>query len=256
MLVALNETGDRTVAESITDRELKFFCPGCGKPVILKRGKIKIPHFAHSVLGLCDWDAGETTYHIEAKDWLFHYFKKAGPEYDVSLEYTGINGVRPDVFVGFENSCVAFEVQHSGISEAEINRRNSVYMDNGIAVMWLLTSDVGKKMESSEFRLREQDVYLYHQYFNNLFVFNGSGIDVVNVDNVRRLVDEAYNRDGELVGGYTKTLKRTFEVSKRRAIDLIDDCSLFRKPRFKERFKQAYLFGLTKFGGTKLKNGD
>ncbi len=251
MLVALNSEHNRVYAGAVTDKKLPFFCPGCGEPVLLKRGKIKIPHFSHKIRGECTWDKGETHFHMEAKDWLLHYFQSAGPQYKVSLEYVGIPGVRPDVFVQCGDHAVAFEVQHSGISIEEINRRNHVYSDNGIAVMWIATEDVYDSMQEREFRVKEQNIYLWRQYFCNLYAFTGDSIVGITMSNVQRYVEEAYNRDGEEVGGFYKTLSKTFELDGCKPIDLIRDCCLFRKGSY-QNLPAAYLFGLSKFGGVML----
>ena len=41
----LNE--ESVTARDCTDRTLDYLCPECRSQVILKRGKIKVPHFAH-----------------------------------------------------------------------------------------------------------------------------------------------------------------------------------------------------------------
>lgn len=46
MLVALNEEKERVLATTAL-RKIKYFCPVCGKQVILKRGLKVISHFAH-----------------------------------------------------------------------------------------------------------------------------------------------------------------------------------------------------------------
>lgn len=49
MLVALNEEKERVLATTAL-RKIKYFCPVCGKQVILKRGLKVISHFAHKHL--------------------------------------------------------------------------------------------------------------------------------------------------------------------------------------------------------------
>ncbi len=49
MLVALNEEKERVLATTAL-RKTQYFCPVCGKQVILKRGLKVISHFAHKHL--------------------------------------------------------------------------------------------------------------------------------------------------------------------------------------------------------------
>ncbi|MBH4890734.1 competence protein CoiA, partial [Staphylococcus aureus] len=49
MLVALNGEKERVLATTAL-RKTQYFCPVCGKQVILKRGLKVISHFAHKHL--------------------------------------------------------------------------------------------------------------------------------------------------------------------------------------------------------------
>ena len=44
-------------------------CPGCRLPVIAKKGKVKVHHFAHTKGGICN-GALETALHMKAKTFL------------------------------------------------------------------------------------------------------------------------------------------------------------------------------------------
>lgn len=48
MLIAINDKGER-VEFCNADPTQKYFCPVCGTELILKKGEIKIYHFAHKV---------------------------------------------------------------------------------------------------------------------------------------------------------------------------------------------------------------
>jgi hypothetical protein len=48
----------------LAEKGREYFCPACGDTVILKKGEIKVPHFAHKVSDSC---SQETIIHITAK---------------------------------------------------------------------------------------------------------------------------------------------------------------------------------------------
>jgi len=46
---------------------IKYVCPGCGTPLILRNGEVKSPHFAHQSHALC---SPETALHLGVKNWI------------------------------------------------------------------------------------------------------------------------------------------------------------------------------------------
>jgi hypothetical protein len=75
MLVAHDSTGSRVEASLLTPTS-RYFCPACGSPVIAKPGRIKVPHFAHTVTSNCP-SAGESADHLFAKRILAERFRAA-----------------------------------------------------------------------------------------------------------------------------------------------------------------------------------
>ena len=55
-----------------------YFCPGCGGPVRLKKGKIMQPHFAHIRLSDCHYSVeNESREHLNLKAALFRWANQA-----------------------------------------------------------------------------------------------------------------------------------------------------------------------------------
>lgn len=75
--------GDLVIPVSEARPGGNYACPGCGEPMIPKRGSMKAHHFAHKVVGRCDPDH---TLHETAKMYvekLFLNAKKSGDHLDI-----------------------------------------------------------------------------------------------------------------------------------------------------------------------------
>nr|WP_279232829.1 competence protein CoiA family protein [Periweissella cryptocerci] len=127
--------------------ENKYFCPGCKCTVMLKRGVIKAPHFAHLSGARCEtFSEGETNEHLQGKIQLRDFF---AAEYEVQLEATlPAISQRPDLLVKKPNGkLLAIEYQCSAISLAKLRQRTAGYRQQGIQVLWILGSTyVNRKM--------------------------------------------------------------------------------------------------------------
>lgn len=148
MLIAL-QNGVRVEA-TFADRDGIFACPNCSAAATLKRGAIKIAHFAHKPPVTCAWGARETELHLRAKTLLRDSFVRRGFASDVELPVLSSGGDRrADVAVwtpGVAN-LLAIEVQHQPISYGAIERRTLAYQAANVPVIWLgvLASDkIGK----------------------------------------------------------------------------------------------------------------
>ena len=53
--------------------EVGYRCPGCRTPLLLRRGQVRSPHFAHKTLGFC---APETALHQGVKLWIAQMLRK------------------------------------------------------------------------------------------------------------------------------------------------------------------------------------
>lgn len=137
MLVALFH-GKRIEAQDAAPGE-DYHCPGCNAALVLKKGRIRTPHFAHKAETSCEWAKSETPEHRAAKLMVAEAFRSKG--YVSSLECvveTLPSDRRADVLVtNSQETQVAFELQHSTISLPEIEARAFAYAAADIAQIWI-----------------------------------------------------------------------------------------------------------------------
>jgi hypothetical protein len=53
--------------------DVKYHCPGCGTPLLLRKGAVRSPHFAHKNHGHC---SPETALHKGVKNWIAQILRK------------------------------------------------------------------------------------------------------------------------------------------------------------------------------------
>lgn len=137
MLTALLD-GTRVYATR-AEKGGNYRCPGCAAEMILRKGEVRIHHFAHRPEITCGWGTGETEAHLEAKLSLYNAFKDRSLRAEAEWIVPHLGGDRrADVFIWEMGAGpIALELQHSSISLAEIAARTESYMAAGIAVIWL-----------------------------------------------------------------------------------------------------------------------
>lgn len=139
MLVAACE-GKRVEAQD-AERGLAYVCPNpkCCRPLILKRGRIVIAHFAHKPPKDCDWARGETLAHLEAKRLIRDAFAARGVRAEVEYVVPALPGDRrADVMMWSPSGIkVVVELQHTSIGVDEIERRAFSYARAEVAQVWV-----------------------------------------------------------------------------------------------------------------------
>jgi competence protein CoiA len=66
MLSALRDE-ELVQAKESSKEQAPFTCPACAAPVLLKKGPIKAPHFAHFLTTGCEYERGEGQLHLRIK---------------------------------------------------------------------------------------------------------------------------------------------------------------------------------------------
>lgn len=126
MLTSRDTSGSLVLAVD-AERGDGFLCPECDESVMLKRGAIVVPHFAHYSDTGCPMSEGESMRHLEMKlqvgKWL------PGAEYEVRFGAER----RADVVRG--NTVV--ECQASPIGIEEVQARTRFYNSQGKGVLWV-----------------------------------------------------------------------------------------------------------------------
>lgn len=134
MLVA-SLRGDRVEASRDLERSQEFICPGCGTPVLLKKGRVKISHFAHLISVGCEYAVGETIGHMFAKKLFCDAARLRGLR--AELEFV-IDDQRADVAIWSpDNDFIVIELQHSNLPVDDMKARISGYRRKRVAQVWI-----------------------------------------------------------------------------------------------------------------------
>lgn len=138
-------------AERDTDKAGPYSCPLCAHPVVLKPGRVKVPHFAHRPGATCPAGEHEGAEHLAAKKVLAHQFRQLG--YTVQLEEIFGAQRRVDVAVTMPTGHrVAVEVQDSPISVDEMKLRMAIDRRNGFfATLWVWIGKRRALLSQAEF---------------------------------------------------------------------------------------------------------
>lgn len=151
MLVAIDENGNRIYANA-ERRYTECFCPECGRPLIHKKGKIKIPHFAHEVESECAYGKDGDN----KSEWHRHMQELFPPEsLEVRFKDENTGEVHiADVFLEYCNTVIEF--QHSSISEEEFVSRTMFHIKSGRRIVWVF-DESGSNPESEFGRLKKEE---------------------------------------------------------------------------------------------------
>lgn len=160
MLTAV-QNNEPIMAQDATKTDGQFTCSWCNELVILKKGSIKIPHFAHKTLANCDYNENESEKHKQCKLEIYNTLKVN--DIEAHLEYK-LDGIRPDIYIPSLN--VGIEVQLSNISIEKITQRTDRYKQLGIAVLWTSITNLesGSKKSVSGWEL-----FLHRLYFGKIY---------------------------------------------------------------------------------------
>lgn len=213
-MLTSNLNGVRVYAEECFDRKADYRCPECGEHMILAKGSCKIPHFKHEAHTACEY-SGETMDHLRAKAWIYKNLKRRPDVEIVEAECTRFEGIRPDVAFLKNGKWIGFEIQHSGITAAEIKDRIDKYEESGVWYLWVATQKTYEKFKEvifdiePEVKLSKQNVYFHHIH-GSLVCFTGNSLVAFMLENAVR-EREGYNYyDGFTGETWEETLKTVF----------------------------------------------
>ena len=222
VLVAVRaDTGQRTEASRNLPADL-YVCPVCRSPLVLKRGRVVIAHFAHQAGSIQCEASGESVRHMKAKALLAKRFRQLG--YGAALEEPHLQR-RVDVSVTVTDDegrawRIAVEVQDSAISVDEIKRRNCA---DGIAgffsTLWVFTSNratgVRAALPGTELRLPEEMRYLVNRWATPVAVLDveNEHLYLVSTSAAVRYGSSYVNRDGEEGYSSDRALRSTRSIT-------------------------------------------
>lgn len=206
MLTAIQENSQKKVnALSVEKEASPFSCPECGTNVILKKGLLKTPHFAHKPPVTCDYGSGESEEHRRCKSSIFENASLLADVDDCEIEKS-FGAVRPDIYIKFKSGLqVAIEVQLSTLTLEKIIQRTSIYEELDIYTLWipsLKTSGLDKKCET--YSPKSYERWLHQTYYGRVYYWVDSLI-------LRPVVFDTYKLyvpETKWGGGYYKDSKR------------------------------------------------
>lgn len=140
MLVAYNGMLMRIVAANAS-RDGAYTCPGCREPVILKRGEIVTPHFAHAMRDTtavrCPYPP-ESPEHLAAKHLIWRELEHRPWVNRIDLEVP-IGSRRADAWVETtRGNRIAIEIQASSIRVEEMRAKMLDYRARGVLVLYVV----------------------------------------------------------------------------------------------------------------------
>lgn len=209
--------------------------------MLLKRGRVKVPHFAHLPGAEC-WSEAESISHLRSKNLLAEKFRQLG--YEVQLEETYRDqGRRVDVAVtipaGDRRPRVAVEVQDSAIAVETMKARSRIDRTLGfIGTMWVFTDKRAKALlditaeddEDLEVRIPNEMLWVDSRYQQGIFVLDLDAAAVWHIElgppHVRN--NEWYDSDGDEHS--SSYMPRTLRCPIKHAADFVLTCVPGRYP--------------------------
>ncbi|WP_125709480.1 competence protein CoiA [Lacticaseibacillus porcinae] len=114
-----------------------YLCPACREPVRIKNGQVMPAHFAH-IGPACDVDSeGESTIHLQGKQWLMQLGEQLGYAVTLEVYYPEIRQ-RADVVWQKADRTLILEFQCSPLKPQRLKERTKGYASIGLEVIWIL----------------------------------------------------------------------------------------------------------------------
>ena len=139
---ALDVNGNRVFIEKASTMN-DYFCEACNGKMIVKKGFVRLHHFAHAASAKCT-----DSWHYDDKSVWHRNWQNRFPEQcrEVYKEYRG-GKHRADVLL--EKNKIVIEFQHSNLSAEEFKKRNAFYRGLGYRIVWLF--DLSEHFENGYF---------------------------------------------------------------------------------------------------------
>jgi len=144
MLTALDKKGNRIPGWKARTEEA-YYCPECKEHVVLKKGAIKVYHFAHIQESSCQYSTGETELHLRMKRFLCEKFIESCLYKKIELEYK-IDKCIADLYLqDKQDREVAIECQVSPLDIDDFRKKTAYYSYRNIYSLWIFSGN--KKMD-------------------------------------------------------------------------------------------------------------
>lgn len=227
MFVAFDPQGRRVHAWDAC-RQTRCVCPACRAEVVLKRGRIVVPHFAHRPAAGCAYGIGESERHHEMKWQLAEFFGRARCAFEVPfgrdrradlVVWPPDRVPRPEAWADRvreradpERGCVVVECQASAIEIGEWERRTRYYNGHGLPVLWVWDAGRLAADDAGECRVPAEIRHAHRCAYGSVYVLRRGG--ELDACHCRPVVRETYS---DYYGWGSRTLK---------AVKTIDSCRI------------------------------
>lgn len=172
MLTARGPNG-RVNAWEVSPSDGPFSCLGCHHGTTLKKGHIRIAHFAHEPGSDCPYGVyhvNEGPQHYKAKKAIYDALSLCEEVTDLKLErYLG--AVRPDISFRLNGVPVAVEMQVSKISLDLIVHRTKEYSRRGIYLLWTSPFDSESITSFHHYDTLAQERYIHDSLTRGVFYY-------------------------------------------------------------------------------------
>lgn len=180
MLIAKTESGERIDAR-VAEKGLRYYCQMCDEKLILKKGDIKIHHFAHYPGANCHTWEPESDIHLSMKATVYNIIKKYNKSKLVEIEYPVLDSlgrIIPDVFIELSNGIrIAVECQVSRKSPYDILYKTYRYSKMGIYTLWIF--DANNVVEQKGLHIKLSSMYKeVYSWLNMLFIIERNKVGV------------------------------------------------------------------------------
>jgi len=231
------DSGEKVFARNSDKSHGPFRCHGCKHELVIRKGRIKVHHFAHKPPFHCQRGKGESEAHRKCKETIYTKLKDLDHVKNIDVE-ADFGDVIADVYCLINNVPVAIEIQRSNLSVNEITSRTAAYERLGIHVLWLaLFND---KLGDEKYSPKAWEKWCHAVYFGRVYYWL-AGLTVVPVhfEEHKQYVESKswYNEYGEeqYTGDYYKTSKRFKTLKIGKHLSLATD--------FKATFKKLWRGG-------------
>lgn len=226
MLCAIRQSDKATVmAHSQAKADAPFVCPICADTVVLRKGTVRIHHFAHKPPVTCTYGAGETESHRRCKTAIYEGLLQESNVKKAQLERY-LETVRPDVSAWISGIPVAIEVQISALSLETVIHRTQEYTKKGIYLLWIAQRD--SALDSGCYSPRAWERWLHAAYLGRIYYWT-EGLSVVSYHMAPYTIyvegREWYSSEGEEMsaGGFKRISKRYKTPVRGRTLDIAKD---------------------------------
>jgi len=166
----------KVIARDAEKSDGPYRCRGCNEVLTLKKGNIKVHHFAHKPPVTCSWGAGETAQHLQAKMAIYDALKSDPNVSAVTVEEPLGGLAVADVYAVISGYPVAIEVQRSKLTQAHIAHRSANYHRMGIHVLWLALQSDG--LNTAKYSPSAWEKWCHYAYFGRVYYWS-SGQTVI-----------------------------------------------------------------------------